>query len=269
MAAVEPHAADERPIALETLAAGTGENALLAAAGALPAWVAVLERGRLLARRGERGAVWGRVAPEVEGSLWLLDESGGAPGLGIRLAGAGRALAVGPGRRVVAWGAWAVDDERRWVWRAERLAALSEVAADTAGRSRPAPVVAPLPGRLVSDLPAPPDGAMLPSEHGKAGPLLFAVVAAPIKPGDGWAIADRIKGPPSAVLLLPGEAPIHGGLDYLSPDERWALEPGQWYAAPATAPSKPPRPGDLPVLRARAAPARVPAPPPAPLPRRR
>jgi hypothetical protein len=104
-----------------------------------------------------------------------------------------------------------------------------------------------------------------PSARQGAGPILFRVVAAPAKPGDGWTIADQAKGEPSAALLLPGEAAVYGGLDYLSPDERWPLAPGQWYVAQVVPPGKPrrqPKPDELPLLRASAPPARVP--PPAP-----
>jgi hypothetical protein len=103
--------------------------------------------------------------------------------------------------------------------------------------------------------------APLPSQLQKPGPVLFTVLSPPAKPGDGWVIADEAKGPPMAFLLLPGEAPIYGGLDYMSPDERWPLEPGSWYAVPVTVSARPPRKGELPVLRATQAPARVPPPP--------
>ena len=232
---------------------------MLAASGALPAWTAVRERGRLLARREERGAVWGRPSAAL-GQVWLLDESEDAAGLGIRLAGAGGRALAPPATRVIAWGAWGTGEQRRWVWRVDRMVALP-------GPGKPAPPARiPLPGHLVTELNAAPEGALPPSERTRSGPIAFAVLAAPVKPGDGWTIADQVGGDPAAALLLPGEAPLHGGLDYLSPDERWSLEPGAWYAAEVSV-GRPPRSGELRVLRARAAPARIPPPPRAPDPR--
>jgi hypothetical protein len=269
--ATEPRASPPSKIELEAMPAGSDERALLARA--MPAWTAVRARATLLARRGQRGAVWGRVIPPLDGTLWLLDETEAATGLGIRMVGAGqRELSLAPGRRVVAWGSWSVDRDRRWVWTADRLVALPASAVPDRASPAPSSSVAPLPGQLVGELAEPPEGAVVPSQRQKAGPVVFAVVAAPVKPGDGWAIADQSKGPATAALLLPGEAPIYGGLDYRSPDERWPLEPGQWYAVSATVPRRSargaPGAGELPVLRAAAAPVRVPPPPAPPVARR-
>lgn len=261
-------------IAAEALAAGSDERAAIRDAGALSAWSAVLERGRLLERRGQRGAAWGRIGAAAEGNAWLVDETDGAAGLGIRVAGVGgRALEVSPGERVLAWGAWAVDGERRWVWRVDRMVRLGDAAAGAssaaAGPGGPPVPAVPLPGRLLGELSAAPADAVPPSQRTTgSGQVVFRVVASPAKPGDGWTVADEAKGPPTAVVVLPGEAAVRGGLDYLSADERWSLSPGQWYAAPVTAPGKAPRAGELPVLRARAAPARIPTPAP-PVPARR
>ena len=257
------------PIRAEAFPAGTDERAFLAAAGALPAWAAVRERARLLGRQGNRGAAWGRLRRDGGGQLWLIDPVESSAVLGVRLAGAGgRELHADAGGRVVAWGAWNADAGRRWVWHVERMVALPFAQPVQAG-ALPAP---PLPGHLVAELMQPPDGALPPSQLQKAGPVVFVVLAAPAKPGDGWIIADHAKGPPAAFLVLPGEAAIYGGLDYLSPEERWPLAPGAWYAVSAAGPSKPsrtrkpvapgkpPGPGDLPVLRASEPPARVPPP---------
>jgi hypothetical protein len=197
----------------EALPPETREAVLLERA--YPAWGAVLERGALLGRRGQRGAAYGRVA-ELGGGLWLIDETPTAPGLGIRLAGAGGAtLEVAAGQRVLAFGAWEAE-EQRWVWKVERLVAL-----EAAAGAAPALEVEPLPGKLVARGTAP------------EGARTFWVVAPPVKAGDGWTIADAADGPPAATLLLPGEvlgAP-YGGLDYLTAEERWTLARGKPYAA--------------------------------------
>ncbi|HEU5056685.1 MAG TPA: hypothetical protein VFU21_09160 [Kofleriaceae bacterium] len=212
-----PHAPATRSppvIELEALPAETREAVLLERA--YPAWGAVLERGGLLGRRGQRGAAYGRVAARGD-DLWLLDETPSAPGLGIRVAGAGGArLDVSPGQRVLAFGAWEAEG-KRWVWKVDRLVALAAGSGEA-----PALAVDPLPGKLVRRGAAP------------EGARTFWVVAAPVKAGDGWTIADAADGPPAATLLLPGEvlgAP-YGGLDYLAPEERWTLARGKPYAAP-------------------------------------
>ena len=222
----------------ETLPPDTAESSLLE--HAVPAWQAVLERGSLLARRGQRGAAYGRVAM-IGDTTWLIDETAAARGLGIRIAGAGAArLELTAGHRVLAFGAWEAVD-RRWVWKVERLVALRSTDGKTV-----APAAAPLPGTLMTSGAAP-DGARV-----------FWVVAAPVKAGDGWTIADEKDGPPVATLLLPGEmlgAP-YGGLDYLAPEERWTLARGKPYAAPVTEVQLR-RKLSLPVLRASAPPVAV------------
>lgn len=278
-AATKPAATvPDGPIPIDPYPAGTDEEAFLAAAGALPAWTAVRERSRLLGRQGNRGAAWGLLRRDPDGQLWLVDPIESAAVLGIRLAGAGGRALAADGGRAVAWGAWLADGSR-WVWQVERLVTLPPAGAKQAALADPLPLP-PLPGHLVAELPQPPEGAVPPSQLQKAGPILFVVVAPPAKPGDGWTIADQGgKTPPGALLVLPGEAAIYGGLDYLSRDERWPLEPGAWYAVSVAAPGrprpgkpaapskprpagKPPGPGDLPVLRAAGPPVRVP--PPAP-----
>ena len=235
---VAPAKPSRSVISPEALPPETREAVLLERA--YPAWGAVLERGALIARRGQRGAAHGRVAA-LGGGLWLLDETPTAPGLGIRLAGAGGAtLEVAPGQRVLAFGAWEAE-EQRWLWKVERLVAL-----EAAAGAAPALAVEPLPGKLVARGAAP------------EGARTFWVVGAPVKAGDGWTIADAADGPPAATLLLPGEvlgAP-YGGLDYLAADERWTLAPGKPYAAPMSEVQLR-RKLPLPVLRASAPPVAV------------
>ncbi len=229
------------PVVVEELAAGAAEASVLEEARAVPAWTAVLERSRMLARRGERGAVFGRVGPPVGGAggaSWLLDESDTARGLGIRIATAsGGAFPAPAGERVLARGAWTTDPDRRWLFVADRLQRLPPASGDVASAAGDAF----LPGELVR------------TGEPREGDREFVVVAAPAKPGDGWGIADKKGVPPAEVLLLPGEAAIYGGLDFLSPDERWSLEVGKRYAAPVV-PIKTARKPPLPLLRATAAP---------------
>ncbi|HUS67868.1 MAG TPA: hypothetical protein VMZ28_25205 [Kofleriaceae bacterium] len=224
------------PVVVEELPAGVTEAAALDDARALPAWSAVLERGRLLARRGERGAVFGRVGPTAGGVTWLVDESDTARGLGIRVTTtSGGEFPAKAGERVLAHGAWTTTADRRWVFAAERLVRL-------ASAEGPAPTGESfLPGELIR------------AGEPREGDRELVVVSAPSKPGDGWGIADKKGAPATEVLLLPGEAAIYGGLDFLAPDERWQLEVGKRYAAPVV-PIKTVRKPPLPLLRATAAP---------------
>jgi len=235
-------------LAPEALPPETSEAALLERA--YPAWGAVLERAVLLARRGDRGAAYGRIAM-IAGATWLIDETPTARGLGIRIAGAGSAvLEVKPGQRVLAFGAWEAE-ERRWVWRVVRLVALR---GDAAANPPPAVTVEPPPAATVEPLP----GDLVQSGTPPEGARTFWVVAAPVKAGDGWTIADVKDGPPVATLLLPGEmlgAP-YGGLDYLAPEERWTLARGKAYAAPVSEVQLR-RKLPLPVLRASSPPVAV------------
>ena len=239
---VEPAEPVTAAIVPEALHPETAEAGLLERA--YPAWGAVLDRAGLLLRRGERGAVYGRVAA-VAGVTWLIDETATAAGLGIRMAGkGGTRLEIAPGQRVLAFGAWEADGPR-WVWRVDRLVALR----GTGSAAPPAPVGEPLPGALVRT------GAA------GEGARTFWVLAAPVKAGDGWTIADLKDGPPVATLLLPGEmlgAP-YGGLDYLAAEERWTLARGKPYAVPVSEVQLR-RKLPLPVLRATAPPVAV-APP--------
>ncbi|HLU66467.1 MAG TPA: hypothetical protein VKZ63_09345 [Kofleriaceae bacterium] len=217
--------AEDEPL-LRPMPDGLSEEELVRRTGAVPAWQAALDRGRLLARRGERGAALGRVGAEAGGYRWLIDETDRAGGLGIRIAaaaGAGRdgeALPVEEGMRVMAAGAWEVDEERRWVWRVTRMIRLP----DGAGGAGAAPGGAaaaelPLPAHMVAEAEAAPEGWR----------ALF-VVDGPIKAGDGWAVSESEGGAVAAIILLPGEASPYGGQDFLAADERWSLEVGRRYA---------------------------------------
>jgi hypothetical protein len=239
------------PIPLEPAPPGVPEREILGEAGAVPAWQAVIERGQFLARRNQRGAVWGRIGPERAGTLWLLDETPTSRDLGIRITADGP-VPLREHQRVLLWGGWTTDESRRWIWQLDRAMALP-TAPEEAGPATPSPSpspspsesgsgVVPLPAHLVLEAPEPPEGARV-----------FHVVSGPIKPGDGWEIADEEGAPASAILLLPGEASPYGGQDYLSPDEHWRLQLGRRYAAPVVEPGRT-RKGALPVLRARVPP---------------
>ena len=248
-------------VALERLPAGTSEEELAGELGAVPAWQAVLDRGRLLGRRGERGAAIGRVGPVVDGSRWLIDESEEARGLGIRLAAPGEdsALPLEDGQRVLAAGAWTVDAERRWVWQVERLIELPARAAPAGPTPATAGAAGTDDGEARRPLPA---DLIRRAEEVPEGARELVVVAAPVKPGDGWEVAEAPGAPASALLRLPGEGSPYGGQDYLAADERWRLEPGKRYAVRVIEPRRT-RKGALPLLRAAAPPVRLPDPPPA------
>ncbi len=144
--------------------------------GAVPAWEAVIERGRFLARRGQKGLVFGHLSAEIdqtaasagEGDMsghaggsfvdtalptderssswagrWLIDETQGSGGLAIRLGQAEntraqRALATLPaGERVLVWGAWTIGKDGAWYWRADNIARLPAVSAAHFSSHRP------------------------------------------------------------------------------------------------------------------------------------
>ena len=166
-----PPPVDARPpVVVEALPAGVTEEAALDDARALPAWSAVLERGRLLGRRGERGAVFGRVGPTVGGTggaVWLLDESETARGLGIRVTTtSGGEFPAKAGERILAYGAWTTTADRKWVFAAARLVRLA------AGEGGAPAGEAFLPGELVR------------AGEAREGDRTFVVVSAPAKPGD-------------------------------------------------------------------------------------
>jgi hypothetical protein len=222
----------------------------------VPAWRGVLERGRLLARRGDEGALVGVIGHDAEGALVLIDETSGRGALGVRVAPpAGVALADGD--RIVAWGGFEADGAR-WRFTARRIGRLAPSVA-------PAPAVVPREARPAGEAP---EGARLPTamapaiERGlrrtaKEATLIAVVLAAPERHGDGWLIGDDPAGPPTGMLLLPGEASIYGGLDYLADDERWRLATRRRYAVAIAVPSRVRRSDGLPVFEALEAPTEV------------
>lgn len=188
--------------------------------GAIPAWQAVIDRDRYLARRGQAAVIAGRIggdaiAPGAKGTVrWLIDETEGNGSLAVRLGIVGPVPAEGA--RITTRGAWAVDHERRWYWQAESWAPL-----DTPAPPPPVDPPAP-PGHQIADGRPPPGWKSLDKAVDGAA-ITFAVMRTPVQVGDGWLIrADNYMGG-TATLLLPGERPSYGGHDLRQPDEYWKL----------------------------------------------
>lgn len=211
---------------------------VIADLGAISAWQAVIDRAQYLARRKQRGVVFGRVgAPILEpgppvadagpppmvptGYTWLVDDTEGNGTLGIRVKLDGKAR---EGDRIAVGGAWDLDEQKRWFWRAE--------------------IVEPVPPPGPSDLKDPPaagpshaiangelpSGARTISLARDGDAVYFQIVGlAPVTEGDGWLVADELGDTPFALLALPGERPSYGGQDMRAPDERWQLRRGQTY----------------------------------------
>lgn len=201
---------------------GTAADAL----GAIPAWQAVVDRDRYLARRGQKAVLAGRlggeaIAPGARGVVrWLIDETEGNGALAVRVAIAGKAPA--DGTRVAVAGAWALDDQRRWYWQVESLSPLD-------GPGPDAPVDPPATPGHVINVGSPPSGYRPISKAKDGGVVTFGVVRAPRGEGDGWLVGDDSFSEPFAYLFLPGERASYGGHDLRQPDERWVLKRGVTY----------------------------------------
>ncbi len=256
----------DRPLVVTDLEIEGSERATLEALGAERVWNAVVERERYLARRGDRGIVYGRAGGESDsgtgsgsesesgsgtGHRWLIDDRKGDGSLALRT---DLPDAVAPGDRVVVWGAWQVDDQRRWYWRADRIARLPAKPA----HRRPDPYAAPAPGHRIATLAEVPAGAVPLAElTTSGGGLLFQVVRGPLRPSDGWAIADSSRDEAAAILRLPGEREAYGGQEMRSDDELWHLRFRVTYVVRVRRWRTPKQPGELPTLQAISAPFRV------------
>jgi hypothetical protein len=247
---------------------------VIAELGAIPAWQAVIERAQLLARRGERGVVYGRLGPPIlvpgpppppteagvplvdagmvpSPYVWLIDDTEGNGSLGIRVKLGALAAKAKEGDRVAIGGAWTLDEERHWYWSAE---ALEAVPAATPGEFNDPPPPAPTHAIPNGNLPA---GVRMISLARDNDLVYFQLVGpAPVNDGDGWPIADQLGNPVVALLVLPGERSSYGAQDMRAPDERWQLKRGQTYwvrigKIRKRAPDKPA------VINARTAPVRV------------
>lgn len=238
--------------------------------GAIPAWQAVVDRAQLLARRGQKGIVYGRVGPAVVlpapapapapspggGALvdagvaadggaaadagaaaepgasaspyvWLVDDTEGNGSLGIRLA-LGK-LSGKEGDRIAVSGAWALDEARRWYWKAEAVQPLAPPPPPSGSTSAPADPPPPVPSHVPATGGFPPN--VRPIKQAKDNDAVYFQLtgALPAREGDGWQIAGQFGEPPVALLILPGERPSYGGQDLRSPDERWQLRRQQTY----------------------------------------
>ena len=248
-------------------AAAPDPSKQIADLGAIPAWQAVVDRAQLLARRGAKGVVYGRVGPAVAlpaaapapapmpaggagsaagagsagsagsaagaGSaasevpspyVWLVDDTEGNGALGIRLA-LGK-LSAKEGDRIAASGAWALDLDRRWYWKAEAIQPLPPPpppSASSASSASPLPEPPPVPSHAPAAAPLPPGGR--PIRGAKDNDIVYFQLSgpSPAREGDGWLVAGQLGEPAAALLILPGERPSYGGQDLRSPDERWQL----------------------------------------------
>ncbi|GAB4557849.1 MAG: hypothetical protein Tsb0020_02320 [Haliangiales bacterium] len=245
-----------RPMAPARLAvpAGQDDDDVLQQLGALPAWEAVVARGRLLHRREQHGVVYGRLgAPVAEGGdpheRWLVDETEAEGALAIRVRFDPERVILPAQARVAVWGAWAVDEGRQWYWRATRVATLA-----------PATAELPLsPGFALPTIAEAPADAVPISTLESGGQVLFEVRANPEDPTAGWDVRDPGGERTVARLLLPGEHPAYGGMDYRTADEHWKLTPRVLYTVPARR-FRHTQAGDLPLFRARGVPRQVVAP---------
>lgn len=234
---------------LEMLSTNGYEEKALVALGAIPVWDAVINRGRYLARRRLQGVIYGYLGDPVDGYRWMIDGTEGRGTLAIRMA-MNDHLALTEGQRLVSWGAWEVDAQKRWYWKSDRLMGLAPGAAPSQQGTASAPSM------QIASIPAAAEDAQPVSQRITPGDILFQIHAVPASPSDGWEIADRTEDPPVALLLLPGEQAAYGGQDYRTPDEHWHLEPRVTYTVqvrrfwPAPA-------GELIRMRAIAAPRRI------------
>jgi hypothetical protein len=205
--------------------------------GAVPAWQAVVDRALYLARRGQHGVVFGTAGPAIrlpaggDGGLvaspyiWLVDDTEGNGALAIRVAlGAGASKAK-PGDRIAIGGAWALDDERRWYWRADAVTALPP--APPPNPKDGPPQAAPGHTSVDGNVPA---GTKPISKAGDFDFVYFQLVGPPPAfDGDGWPVADELGNPVAALLNLPGEHASYGAQDMRTADERWHLKRGSTY----------------------------------------
>lgn len=236
---------------------------VIADLGAIPAWQAVVDRTNYLARRGQRGVVFGTIGPAVmvpapppppsdagvparpvdagvvaSRYTWLVDDTEGNGTLGIRLDLDGKTAQIGD--RVAVGGAWHLDDERRWYWKVTSLQSVPAAAPSEIKDPRtPVPSHEIAEGRL-------PQGARTISVAKDHDAVYFQIVGpSPVRDGDGWLVADELGDKPVAYLILPGERSAYGGQDMRAPDERWQLKKMQTYwvrigrIRPARDPEKP------------------------------
>ncbi|CAN5204984.1 hypothetical protein BH11MYX1_BH11MYX1_49040 [soil metagenome] len=205
--------------------------------GALPAWQAGVDRSSFLERRGQHGVVYGTLGEPItlpaSGSgdaalaavvtpyAWLIDDTEGNGALAIRVL-PGRPEGK-PGDRIAFAGAWALDEQHHYFWKASLATPLAP--ASPSKLKDPAAV----PGHAIvnGELPSGARPIGLAKENDAA---YFTVVgSAPLAEGDGWLVADELGSTPYALLNMPGERASFGAQDLRTADERWSLRRGQTY----------------------------------------
>ncbi len=178
---------------------------------------------------------------------WLVDDSEGEGWLGIRIALGGRTSRAGAqrqggpqkrsptpmtateGDRVAIGGAWQLDDQRRWYWKADWVKPIPK---------RPAPAPAPASRFPVPTVPTHElaTSGLIPGARpitlAKEGDIAYfqLVGRAPTTEGDGWPVANQLGDRVYAYLVFPGERPSYGAQDMRTPDERWSLRRARTYA---------------------------------------
>jgi hypothetical protein len=257
--APEPEPESEPALAIEDFdAGGKPENTALRDMDAVPVWNAVVNRGDYLGRRGKQGTIHGRLGEPVSGESgayrWFIDDTEGSGALGVRLA-YDPDLAPEPGQRLLVWGAWEVDRELRWYWKATRMARLEARDSDIPAEARSEP------GHVIAAMATPPQGAIPVSEAVAEPPpqpadIIFEITRVPANRFTGWEIGDRTRWKPVARLHLPGERESHGAQDLRSPGEYWRLERNTRYVVRVQR-IAPPKPGVRTTLKAINAPRRV------------
>jgi hypothetical protein len=161
--------------------------------------------------------------------VWLIDDTEGNGALAIRLALGDKASpampdGVKPGDRIAAAGAWQLDAERRWFWKAETVQPLPPPPPSDLKDPQPAQ-----PGHVIANGELP-SGARTIGVARDGDAVYFQIVGpVPLTEGDGWQVADQLGSPTVVVLNLPGERASYGGQDMRAADERWQLKRGQTY----------------------------------------
>ncbi|MBA3500216.1 MAG: hypothetical protein M4D80_25035 [Myxococcota bacterium] len=245
---------------------------LIAELGAMPAWQAVIDRAQLLARRGQRGVVYGKIGPaimqlgeppervgsakpidaglEASPYVWLVDDTEGNGALGIRVL-----LAKEPakeGDRVALGGAWFLDDKKRWYWKVDSVTTLP---AAPPGDIKDPP--APFPSHEIQtgNYPAGVRTITLAKDNDA---VYFQIVGPPpVRDGDGWLVANELGDTPFARLTLPGERAAYGGQDMRAANERWVLKRVQTYWVRIGKIRKHAKPDEPVSINARTAPVRI------------
>ncbi|MCG8418173.1 MAG: hypothetical protein MJE77_09555 [Proteobacteria bacterium] len=245
------------------------EKEALHALGAVPAWQAVVERGRYLSRRGRQGIIYGRLGGVVQPARptirdrghhreslpadyhWFIDETEGQGALAIRVAADGD---ISPGQRLVMWGAWHVDRERAWYWRAGRIEVLDSAEPTDLDHG---PGDGPPGSHVIATINRPPRGARPVSEIERGpGDILFEVTRIATDPTSGWDISDPGTRRPVARLVLPGDRATYGAQDLRSPGEYWRLTRRVQYVVRIRR-FKAPKPGTLAQMTALGPPRRI------------